>query len=274
MEALLSTCDLVKEFTQRRIAGTPSTVRALDRISLNIAPGARIAIVGASGSGKSTLAACLACLDTPTSGKLCFRGQDVTQLPDRELRTIRPQIQLVFQDSASAFNPDFSVLQVLEEPLRLRSGLNPADRACRIAELLRQVQLQENFLARKTSELSGGQRQRLAIARALVLEPSVLILDESLSALDCSMQAQIANLLIDLIDSGNSSRERPAFVLVTHDLAMAARITDEIVVMESGRIVESGSSKKIVTAPVEKITKTLIAAVPSMNRYLGSEPLI
>lgn len=271
MDALLSTRDLVKDFTQRRLAGGASSVRALDGITLNIASGDRISIVGGSGSGKSTLAACLACLETPTSGEIYFRGRGITEVSERDLRTIRPQVQLVFQDSASSFNPDFTILQVLEEPLRLHSRLNPDDRRSRIVELLRRVQLQDNFLSRKTAELSGGQRQRLAIARALALKPSVLILDEALSALDCSMQAQIANLLLGLLDAEDSSQQRPASIMITHDLAMAARLTDQIFVMEQGRIVESGPSKKIVTAPVREVTKSLVAAFPSFNQVLRSE---
>ena len=274
MEAILATQDLVKDFTQRNLAGGGSRVRALDGVSLNIAPGDRISVVGGSGSGKSTLAACLGCLETPTSGKFYFRGRDVTKVSERELRTIRPQVQMVFQDSASAFNPDFTVLQVLEEPLLIHSKLHLVERRSRAVELLRQVQLQDNFLARKTSELSGGQRQRLAIARALTLEPSVLILDEAFSALDCSIQAQTANLLVELMDSRRPSDGESALVLITHDLVMAARITDKIFVMDRGRIVESGETRNILTAPAHKTTKALLGAVPGISQSLRPEPAI
>src|SRR5262249_2574923 len=209
--------NLVKEFAPREFGGTKITVRALDGVNLTIGQGARIAIVGGSGSGKSTLALCLACLEAPTSGKICLQGRDLTKFPEKELRRIRPQVQLVFQDSAASFNPDFTVSQVLEEPLLLNFTLNEERRAKRTANLLEKVGLQEKMLARRTSELSGGQRQRIAIARALALEPKILILDEALSALDSSVQAQVANLLLSLTDAEIPLEKRPTTVLITHD---------------------------------------------------------
>jgi|SRR5579871_128578 peptide/nickel transport system ATP-binding protein len=265
MDELLSTVNLVKEFPPRRIGGTGTGVRALNEINLSISQGERIAIIGGSGSGKSTLAACLACLETPTSGSIYFHGSEITALPEKALRDIRPQVQLVFQDSASAFNPDFTVQEVLEEPLRFNTRLDSQEKRVHARAMLERVGLHHNLLERKTWQLSGGQRQRLSIARALVLEPKVLILDEALSALDSSVQAQIANLLLDLTDSTNPVKKRPALVLITHDLIMAALIADEIVVMEKGRIVESGPSGKIVTAPAAEATKALVKAAPAIR---------
>lgn len=265
MEALLSAENVRKDFAPRTMNRRGTAVRALDGINLNISRGARVGIVGGSGSGKSTLAACLACLEKPTSGRIHFQGQDITDFPEAKLRTVRAQIQMVFQDSANAFNPGFTVLQVLEEPLRLNSKSSSEERRARAAQLLQYVGMPDDLLSRRTAELSGGQRQRIGIARALALEPKVLILDEALSALDSSVQAQIANLLLTLSAASISAEHRPALLLITHDLVMAARIAEEIVVMQSGRIVEKGPSRKIVCAPEHDGTKALVAATPAMR---------
>lgn len=260
MDAILSAENITKDFLPRGITAMGEGIRALAGASLSIQNGERIAIVGGSGSGKSTLAACLAFLETPTSGSICFRGREIAGLSEKELRTIRPQVQLVFQDSANAFNPDLTTLQVLEEPLQLNFRLTKQERRDRASELLRRVGLQKDLFKRQIEELSGGQRQRFAIARALALEPRVLILDEALSAMDSSIQAQITNLLLDLTDMTIPAEKRSAIVLISHDLVMAVRIADRIFVMESGRIVESGPSQRIVTAPETEATKALVAA--------------
>jgi ABC-type glutathione transport system ATPase component len=259
MEVLLSAENLVKEYSSRHSSGVKALVRALDQVNLAIPRGARIAIVGASGSGKSTLAVCLACLEKPSSGTIRFQNHELTCLSVDELRNIRPQIQLVFQDPATAFNPNFTVLEVLEEPWILQTKMSAEERRERAAELLVRVGLARNILGRRSADLSGGQRQRLAIARALALKPKVLILDEALSALDYSVQAQIANLLLDLSDRAIPLAVRPAIVLITHDLVMAARFADEIVVMQSGRIVENGPVQKIVGYPEHAATQALLA---------------
>jgi len=273
MAPLLSTQNLSKEFAGGMLR-PGKTVRALDKVSLSIEAGVRVAIVGGSGSGKSTLAACLACLEEPTSGEIYFEGRGIRGLSQRELRMIRPQIQLVFQDSGTAFNPDFSVLQVLEEPLLLNTGLNRMERQASASALLEKVGLQEKLLARKTGELSGGQRQRVAIARSLSVEPKVLILDEALSALDSSVQAQIANLLLDLTDPPGAGTGKPAVVLITHDLVMAARIADEIIVMQDGRIVERGLPREILSSPSEEATKALISATPAATFSGSQRPIV
>jgi ABC-type glutathione transport system ATPase component len=249
-------------------------VCALDGVSLAIRKGARIGIVGASGSGKSTFALCLACVERADSGAIRFQNRDLTQIGEGELRDVRPQIQLVFQDSSSAFNPRFTVAEVLEEPWILRRKMSAAERRERSAELLARVGLAGNILDRITADLSGGQRQRLAIARALALEPKVLLLDEALSALDYSVQAQIANLLMDLSDRSIAVTERPAIVLITHDLAMAARFADEIAVMENGRIVERGSTRKIVGEPEHAATRELLACTSGVKSNLEERPAV
>jgi ABC-type glutathione transport system ATPase component len=271
---LLSAESLVKEYVSPRLSGARAAVRALDGVSLAIPAGARIGIVGASGSGKSTLALCLACVEKTDSGVIRFQNRELTGVGEGELRRIRPQIQLVFQDSSTAFNPKFTVEEVLEEPWILQRKMNVAERRERSAELLARVGLPENIFSRMTADLSGGQRQRLAIARALALEPRVLILDEALSALDYSVQAQIANLLMDISDRSIAAAERPAIVLIAHDVALAAQFADEIVVMQNGQVVESGPTKMIVGKPEHAATRELVACTSGMNFVIEKRPAV
>ncbi len=272
MGALLTAENLVKEYPSRRSKGGKGRVRALDQASLTIQPGARIAIVGSSGSGKSTLAICLACLEKPSSGTIRFQDRTLTALPERELRSVRPKIQLVFQDPAMAFNRFFTLREILEEPWILQAKLDSAERRERAVELLGRVGLSSDLLERRPGDLSGGQRQRLAIARALALDPKILILDEALSALDYSVQAQIANMLLDLSDRSIPAGVRPAVIFITHDLVMAARIADEIIVMQSGRIVEAGSSLKIISTPEHVATQKLLGAAVSTGPNSEKRP--
>lgn len=266
MENFLSAEKLVKEFTSRHSSRRKTSVRALDSVSFTFTRGARIAIVGASGSGKSTLATCLACLERPDSGAIQFEGRDLTLLPEDELRHVRPQIQLVFQDPATAFNPSFTVQEVLEEPLVLQKK-RFSEKMTSLENLLSRVGLSPDMKPRKTAELSGGQRQRLAIARALMLAPKILILDEALSALDYSVQAQIANLLLDLNDDSIPLEARPAIIFITHDLIMAARFAGQILVMENGRIVESGPTRKLIGNPEHSATRALLASTGTLSTH-------
>ena len=260
MQPLLEVENLVKTYSRRRLAGSGEGVRALDGVSFSIFRGTTLAIVGESGSGKSTLAFCLACLEKPTSGAIRFEDKDIVTLSEKDLRAIRRQMQLIFQDPASSFNPRWGVGEILIEPLALQGNLSRDEMRTRAHALLEQVGLSSSMEAKLASELSGGQRQRLAIARALMLEPKVLILDEALSALDCSVQAQIANLLVDLQSSCGMT-----YLFITHDLAMAAHLADEIAVMSKGRIVEHGAPNKILNQPQSVITRELLAAVPRLG---------
>ncbi len=261
MQPLLKVENLVKRYGKRTFADAREDLLALDGVSFTILPGTTLAVVGESGSGKSTLASCLACLESPTTGNIWFEGKDLVKLGERQLRQVRPQIQLIFQDPASSLNSRWSVLEILVEPLLLQRKFNREEMKQRAGSLLERVGLSPDIMQRPPAQLSGGQRQRLAIARALALEPKLLILDEALSALDCSVQAQIANLLIDLQTSLGT-----AYLFITHDLAMAAHLADEIAVMNRGRIVEQGPVEKILKQPQHETTRHLLAAVPRIAR--------
>src|SRR6266581_9488235 len=192
MQPLLDVKNLVKTYFRKRLTGPREQVRALDGVSFSIFRGTTLAIAGESGSGKSTLAFCLACFEKPTSGNLWFEETSLSGLKEKDRRVIRRQIQLIFQDPANSFNPRWSVLEILTDPLVLQGNLSRDEMHPRAQALLEQVGLSSHLGEKLPSELSGGQRQRLGIARALGLRPKLLILDEALSALDCSVQAQIA----------------------------------------------------------------------------------
>src|SRR5260370_1505623 len=261
MQALLKAEKLVKRYAKRSLAGAREELRALDGVSFTICPGTRLAVVGESGSGKSTLASCLACLESPTTGNIWFEGKDLVKLGERARRQVRPQIQLIFQDPASSLNPRWSVLKILVEPLILRRKFKPEEMKPRANSLLERVGLSPDIVERPPTELSVGQRQRLAIARALALDTKLSLLDEALSALDCSVQAQIANLLMELQSSLGMT-----YLFITHDLAMAAHLADELAVMNRGRIVEQGPTEKILKQPRHETTLRLLAAVPRITR--------
>lgn len=260
MPPLLEVENLVQIYSRRKLAGAREEVRALDGISFSIFSGTTLAIVGESGSGKSTLAFCLACLERATSGTIRFDERDISKFSEKDLRPVRRKIQLIFQDPASSFNPRWSVREVLTEPLALQGNLSPEERRSRAHALLEHVGLSSSMEEKLPSELSGGQRQRLAMARALSLEPKLLILDEALSALDCSVQAQIANLLVELQHLLGTT-----YLFITHDLAMAAHLADEIAVMSKGRIVEQGAPDRILKQPESGITRELLDAVPRLE---------
>jgi ABC-type glutathione transport system ATPase component len=261
MQPLLKVENLVKRYVRKNLVGAHEELLALDGVSFTILSGTTLAVVGESGSGKSTLAACVACLESPTSGDIWFAGVDIAKVGEHVRRQVRPQIQLIFQDPASSLNPRWRVLEILIEPLILQRKLSHEETNLRARSLLERVGLSPDIAARLPTELSGGQRQRLAIARALALEPKLLILDEALSALDCSVQAQIANLLMDL-----QSSLAMTYLFITHDLALAAHLADEIAVMNRGRIVEQGPAEAILKQPEHDITRQLLAAVPKFTR--------
>ncbi len=264
-EPLLIVDNLGKVYTRRGVRGTKREVIALQGVSFAIRPESTLALVGESGSGKSTLAFCLACLERPTSGRIVFQGKEITALDEEQLRAVRPQIQLVFQDPVRSLNPRFSALDLVNEPLLVQGRVNKREREDRARTLLAQVGLPQEKALQRAEEFSGGQRQRLAIARALALEPKLLILDEALSALDCSVQAQIANLLLELQSSLGLT-----YLFITHDFAMAGHLADEIAVMERGKVVEQGAADRVLREPQNEVTRRLIAATPKLSAAVNA----
>jgi peptide/nickel transport system ATP-binding protein len=257
---------LAKRFARRGFRGLADKVTAFEDVSLSLFAGKTLALVGESGSGKSTVAMCLACLERPTSGNIWFEGRDLATLEERELRKVRPQVQVVFQDPASSMNPRLTIGETVSEPLVIQGRFSREETRARAQALLERVGLQSEMMARKPAELSGGQRQRVAIARAVALEPKVLILDEALSALDCSVQAQIANLLIEL-----QASEGLAYLFITHDLAMAENLADEVAVMDGGHVVECGPVGVLLRSPAHSVTRNLMVAAA---RYRLAAPLV
>ncbi len=267
MQPILKVEKVVKAYYPKNAEGSRERLLALDGVSFAIAQGGTLAVVGESGSGKTTLGSCISCLEIPTSGCIWFDGRDIVALAESERRKVRPRIQLIFQDPSNSLNPRWSVEEILLEPLALQGTLKREELKHRAVALMAEVGLSAELFPRLPAQLSGGQRQRLAIARALALEPKLLILDEALAALDCSVQAQIANLLMELQRTLGMT-----YLFITHDLAMAAHLADEIVVMNRGQVVEQGTAEKILRHPGEDITRHLLAAMPSLNRA-GRPPL-
>lgn len=255
-ETLLQVRDLTKVYAPRSVLRRKGPdVHALRGVSLTIARGRTLAVVGESGSGKSTLARCIVRLETSTSGEIYFGDTDLTRLNKRQLRPFRPRIQLILQGSSAAINPDFRSWEVVAEPLRIQKRGTPAGQKSSALECMQQVGLSETLAERLPNQLSGGQLQRLAIARALILSPEFLVLDEPFTGLDVSIQAQIGNLLLNL------QRQRPlTYLLIVHDLAMASNLADEIAILHDGRIVEIAAPADILRTPRRSYTQALVAA--------------
>jgi peptide/nickel transport system ATP-binding protein len=237
-------------------------VKAAQEINFQVCKGQTLALVGASGSGKSTIARCVARLEKPDTGQIWMESTDIASLNSRELRPFRTKIQMIFQDAATSMNPRFSAAEAIEEPLLLQ-GKVPKERREIAARFMKEVGLPVEALDRSVMEFSGGQRQRIAIARALTLQPKLLILDEALSGLDLSTQAWIANLLLDLQPAHSLS-----YLLISHDLALVARMADEIAVIADGRIVERGTAQQIIHDPQHEETKKLLASAKSTENNL------
>jgi ABC-type oligopeptide transport system ATPase subunit len=247
---------------RRWFSGKTTTVVALDDVSISIPRGATLALVGESGCGKSTLARCIARLEEATSGDIWFDGQNVSQLDARGLVPVRKQIQLVFQDAATALNPRFSAAEIVEEPLVVAGWGTKRDRRRRALELMDQVQLSTAWADRPPFKFSGGQRQRLAIARALALNPKLVILDEALSGVDVSIQAQLVNLLLELQMS-----LRLTYLFISHDLALVPYIADQVAIINKGRIVELARTAEFYARKIQPYSQPLLesAARPAVN---------
>lgn len=260
---LLSVSNLKVHFPVKPgLFGPPEAwIRSVDDVSFEIKPGETLGLVGESGCGKSTLGRAIVRLVPTTSGRISYEGQDVPALKGRTLKEFRRRVQMVFQDPTASLNPRMTVAQVLTEPLVIhRIGRTASDRKERAAGLLRSVGLDAGALERYPHEFSGGQRQRIVIARALALEPQLLVCDEPVSALDVSVQAQIVNLLQDL------QRQRGISLLfIAHDLAVVEHISHRVMVMYLGKIVEMAEAKALIRSPRHPYTQALISAVPEID---------
>jgi ABC-type oligopeptide transport system ATPase subunit len=258
MPPLVEVRNLVKHFTRGGGLFHPkSIVRAVDDVSFSIEEGETFALVGESGSGKSTTGRCMLRLIDPTSGEVRFRGEDVLAFSSARLRAARREMQMIFQDPYSSLNPRMRAFTIVEEPLIIHKMGSKAERRERVAELFRLVGLDPAHMDRYPHEFSGGQRQRIGLARALALNPSFIIADEPVSALDVSIQAQVINLLMDL-----QQQLKLTYLFVAHDLRLVRHISSRVAVMYLGRIVEMGETARIFEDARHPYTQALLSAVP------------
>ncbi|MER2134377.1 MAG: ABC transporter ATP-binding protein [Arthrobacter sp.] len=258
--------NLTKVFKLRSGLGRSTDFTAVDNVSFSVPQGTTTAVVGESGSGKSTVARMVLNLETPTSGSILFKGTDMTTLDKKKLFAFRRRVQPIFQDPYGSLDPMYNIFHTIEEPLRVHGIGDSAARAAKVRKLLDQVALPSTVMRRFPNELSGGQRQRVAVARALALDPEVVICDEAVSALDVLVQAQILNLLAELqADLGLS------YLFITHDLAVVRQIADDVCVMQKGKVVETGTTDEVFNSPRQDYTKALLAAIPGAGLELPPE---
>jgi peptide/nickel transport system ATP-binding protein len=238
----------------------PPEIEALRDVSLTLQAGRSLGIVGESGSGKSTLARLVMALEAPSTGQVLIDGQDVNTLSSVDLKRVRAQVQMVFQDPYGSLDPRRTVGQTVAEPLAVLRGASPPEQRERAAEALEAVGLRAADLAKYPHEFSGGQRQRIAIARALITRPRLIVADEPVSALDVSVQAQVLNLMQDLQDQFGVT-----YLFISHDLSVVDLVCDEVVVLQHGRIVEQGPPQRLFRAPEHPYTQRLLASVPGLE---------
>jgi len=259
-DVLLEVDNLVKHFSIGGGfgGGRAAQVRAVDGVSFTIRRGETLGLVGESGCGKTTTGRCILQLERPTSGRIVFEGVDLTTLEHNALRAVRRRVQVIFQDPYSSLNPRMTIGQILAEPLVVHGIVREkAARTARVQELLFQVGLQAQHARRYPHQLSGGQRQRVGIARALAMEPALIVCDEPVSALDVSIQAQIINLLEDL-----QSRLGLTYLFIAHDLSVVRHISDRVAVMYLGKVVEITDRTRLYEEPLHPYTRALLSAVP------------
>jgi len=251
---LVEVRDLVKHFP---IEGSDDVVRAVDGVSFSILQGETLGLVGESGCGKSTVGRCMLRLHQPSGGEILFEGKDITHLPSAEMQALRREMQIIFQDPYASLNPRLSILSIVSEPLKIHGIGSKQERRERVGDLLAKVGLDPKYMHRYPHEFSGGQRQRIGIARALALNPKLIICDEPVSALDVSVQAQVVNLLQDLqLEFGLT------YLFISHGLAVVEHISNRVAVMYLGKIVEIADAASLYEDPLHPYTKALLSAIP------------
>jgi ABC-type glutathione transport system ATPase component len=258
----LRVCGLTKHYVRRSgIWRKRIPVAAVRGVDFAIPAGKTLALVGSSGSGKSTVACCVTRLERPDAGQIWVSGTDISRLGNRGLRWFRTEIQMIFQDAVTSMNPRFSAAQIIEEPLLIQGRVSKKERRNRAQELMSEVGLSPNWAGRSVMEFSGGQRQRLAIARALSAQPKLLVLDEALSGLDLSTEAQITNLLLEL-----QATHSLTYLFISHDMPLVARLADTIAVISAGRVVEQGPTTQVISSPNRAETKALLASATTFQK--------
>jgi oligopeptide transport system ATP-binding protein len=270
MSPLLDVRGLVKEFPVGRgwLRKAP-VVRAVDDVSFSVQPGETFGLVGESGCGKTTTGRSVLRLIEPTAGEVTFKGMNVRSLSTEELRLARRHFQIVFQDPYSSLDPRMRVGAIVAEPLAIHRIGTPPDREAKVRELLSLVGLDRDSTRKYPHEFSGGQRQRIGLARALALEPSLLVLDEPVSALDVSVQAQVVNLLLDL-----QQKLGLTYLFIAHDLRLVREVCGRIAVMYRGRIVETAPTSAVFDAPAHPYTQALLSAIPSLDPTTKRQRLV
>ena len=266
MTALIEVRDLSKHYPSRDGKGV---IHAVNDVNLSLEAGRTLGIVGESGCGKSTLARLMLRLVKPTAGDVLFEGQSLLALDGAALRRRRRDIQMVFQDPYASLDPRMTVAAIVSEPLDIHDEGTKASRRAKVLELLDLVGLDRNAASKYSHEFSGGQRQRIGIARAIALDPRLVVLDEPVSALDVSIQSQILNLLIDL-----KRRLNLSYIFISHDLSVVEHVSDEVAVMYLGGVVEYGVAEKVFASPLHPYTQALVSAVPEVDPQKKRERIV
>lgn len=260
-ELLFEVSELQKTYSIKKgLFAKPVIINAVNKISFNVKRGEILSIVGESGCGKSTTAKLLLGIEAPSGGTILCEGKDITTLNAEELKAYRKKVQIIFQDPYSSLNPRWNVGEIIAEPLKLNTTLNKEEIKERVFSLMHKVGLKEEWYWRYPHQFSGGQRQRIGIARALALNPEVIVCDEPVSALDVSIQAQVLNLLLDLQAEFNLT-----YIFISHDLGVVEHISDRIMVMYFGDVVEEKSVEELFSHPEHPYTQTLLKAIPKID---------